>query len=175
MADTRAHSYDRYQTGSLAGAAIRPRFDTDSRLGTGQTREETTMVQTVQKNIRLSPEQWERIEKAAEEREVSANQLLVELAIEALDRREWPRTAAEIYLLALRDVHRPGHGARHGGGRARRGDRRNRPQHLQSRPGTAARDGRKRVILEPQRGKIGRRHGRSCPNPGAATTTDPTT
>ena len=99
MADTRAHSYDRYQTGSLAGAAIRPRFDTDSRLGTGQTREETTMVQTVQKNIRLSPEQWERIEKAADELEVSANQLLVELAIEALDRREWPRTRAEIYLL----------------------------------------------------------------------------
>ena len=57
------------------------------------------MVQTVQKNIRLSPEQWERIEKAAEEREVSANQLLVELAMEALDRREWPRTEAEIYLL----------------------------------------------------------------------------
>ena len=57
------------------------------------------MVQTVQKNIRLSPEQWERIEKAADEREVSANQLLVELAMEALDRREWPRTQAEIYLL----------------------------------------------------------------------------
>ena len=29
------------------------------------------MVQTVQKNIRLSPEQWERIEKAAEERDVN--------------------------------------------------------------------------------------------------------
>ena len=57
------------------------------------------MVQTVQKNIRLSPEQWERIEKAAEERGISANQLLVELAMEALDRREWPRTEAEIYLL----------------------------------------------------------------------------
>ena len=57
------------------------------------------MVQTVQKNIRLSPEQRERIKKAAEEREVSANQLLVELAMEALDRREWPRTEAEIYLL----------------------------------------------------------------------------
>ena len=99
VADTRAHRYDRYQTGSLAGAAIRPRFHTDSRPGAGHTREEATMVQTVQKNIRLSPEQWERIEKAAEERDVSANQLLVELAMEALDRREWPRTRAEIYLL----------------------------------------------------------------------------
>ena len=57
------------------------------------------MVQTVQKNIRVTPEQWERIDNAAHERGVSANQLLVELAIEALDRREWPRTEAEIYLL----------------------------------------------------------------------------
>ncbi len=57
------------------------------------------MVQTVQKNIRVTPEQWERIEKAADERRVSANQLLVELAMEALDRRRWPRTEAEIHLL----------------------------------------------------------------------------
>ena len=57
------------------------------------------MVQTVQKNIRVTPEQWERIEKAADERGISANQLLVELAMEALDRRQWPRTEAEIYLL----------------------------------------------------------------------------
>ena len=28
-----------------------------------------------------------------------ANQLLLELAIEALDRRQWPRTEAEIHLL----------------------------------------------------------------------------
>ena len=57
------------------------------------------MVQTVQKNIRVTPEQWERIENAADERGISANQLLVELALEALDRREWPRTEAEIHLL----------------------------------------------------------------------------
>ena len=57
------------------------------------------MVQTVQKNIRVTPEQWGRIEQAADERGSSANQLLVELAMEALDRRQWPRTKAEIYLL----------------------------------------------------------------------------
>ncbi len=57
------------------------------------------MVQTVQKNIRVTHEQWERIERAADERGTSANQLLLELAIEALDRREWPRTEAEIHLL----------------------------------------------------------------------------
>ena len=57
------------------------------------------MVQTVQKNIRVTPEQWARIENAADKRGISANQLLVELAIEALDRREWPRTEAEIHLL----------------------------------------------------------------------------
>ena len=75
--------------------AIRHRF----RSETGQKLEKTTMVQTVQKNIRVTPEQWERIEKAANERGISANQLLVELAMEALDRRQWPRTEAEIHLL----------------------------------------------------------------------------
>ena len=57
------------------------------------------MVQTVQKNIRVTPEQWERIETAADQRGISANQLVIELALEALDRREWPRTQAEIHLL----------------------------------------------------------------------------
>ena len=57
------------------------------------------MVQTLQKNIRVTPEQWQRIEQAADERGTSANQLLLELAIEALDRRQWPRTEAEIHLL----------------------------------------------------------------------------
>ena len=57
------------------------------------------MVQTVQKNIRVTPEQWQRIETAADLRGISANQLVIELAVEALDRREWPRTEAEIHLL----------------------------------------------------------------------------
>ena len=54
------------------------------------------MAQTLQKNIRLTPAQWDRIEKAAEIRGVSANQLVVELAMEALHRREWPATETEI-------------------------------------------------------------------------------
>ena len=54
------------------------------------------MAQSQQKNIRVTAEQWTRIENAAREREVSPNQLVVELAIEALDRREWPSTKAEI-------------------------------------------------------------------------------
>ena len=57
------------------------------------------MVQTIQKNIRVTPEQWKRIEKEAERREKSPNRLVVELAMEALERREWPRTEAEIHLL----------------------------------------------------------------------------
>ena len=57
------------------------------------------MARTLQKNIRVTPEQWKRIENAAEERDVSANRLMVELAMEALDRREWPRTNLEIQLL----------------------------------------------------------------------------
>ena len=57
------------------------------------------MAQSLQKNIRVTAEQWHRIEEAARERQVSPNQLVVELALEALDRREWPRTEAEIHLL----------------------------------------------------------------------------
>ena len=57
------------------------------------------MVQTLQKNIRVTSGQWKRIEKEAEERSISANQLVVELAMEALDHREWPRTEHEIQLL----------------------------------------------------------------------------
>lgn len=54
------------------------------------------MAQSLQKNIRFTAEQWNRIENAARERDVSPNQLVIELTIEALDRREWPSTLAEI-------------------------------------------------------------------------------
>ena len=54
------------------------------------------MAQSQQKNIRVTAEQWTRIEEAAKERQVSPNQLVVALAIETLDRREWPGTEAEI-------------------------------------------------------------------------------
>ena len=54
------------------------------------------MAQSLQKNIRVTAEQWERIKTAARERQVSPNQLVVELAIEALERRQWPSTDAEI-------------------------------------------------------------------------------
>lgn len=57
------------------------------------------MVQTIQKNIRVTPEQWKRIENEAEKREMSPNRLVIELVMEALERREWPRTEAEIHLL----------------------------------------------------------------------------
>ena len=54
------------------------------------------MAQTLTKNIRVTPEQWDRIEKVAEDRGVSANQLVVELTIDALDKQEWPRNETEI-------------------------------------------------------------------------------
>ncbi len=75
------------------------------------------MVQTIQKNIRVTPEQWKRIENEAEKRNISPNRLVVELVIEALDRSEWPRTEAEIHLLRssmftaqaiIRDIERDG-------------------------------------------------------------------
>ena len=54
---------------------------------------------TIGRRIRILPEQWERIEDAAAGALLTPNQLLVQLAMEALDRREWPRTEAEIHLL----------------------------------------------------------------------------
>jgi len=57
------------------------------------------MTKTLQKNIRVTPEQWARIEDAATSAHSTANQLVIELAIEALDRRARPRTAHEVRLL----------------------------------------------------------------------------
>ena len=57
------------------------------------------MATTVQKTVRVTHEQWDRVENAARVRNITPNQLLVELAMETLDRREWPRTESEIYLL----------------------------------------------------------------------------
>jgi len=75
------------------------------------------MAQTAQKNIRFTSEEWKRVEKEARERDISPNRLVVELAMEGLERREWPRTEAEIHLLRssmftaqaiIRDMERDG-------------------------------------------------------------------
>jgi hypothetical protein len=57
------------------------------------------MAITMQKNIRITSGEWDRIETATTERNVTANQLLIELAMEPLDGCEWPRTKLEIPLL----------------------------------------------------------------------------
>ena len=54
------------------------------------------MAQTLTKNIWVTPEQWDRIEKIEKDRDVSSNRLAVELVMEVLDRRDWPRTESEI-------------------------------------------------------------------------------
>lgn len=51
---------------------------------------------TINKHIRVLPEQWERIERTAQGTALTANQIVIELAIEALDRRDWPKTEAEV-------------------------------------------------------------------------------
>ncbi len=51
---------------------------------------------SLHKHIRVSPEQWQRLEAAAAGTPLTANQVLVELAMEALDRREWPGSETEI-------------------------------------------------------------------------------
>lgn len=71
------------------------------------------------RRIRVLPEQWERIENAARGTNRTANELVIDLAMEALDRREWPRTEAEIHLLrsamftaqaTIRDMEKAGRG-----------------------------------------------------------------
>ena len=57
------------------------------------------MANTVQKTVRVTQKQWERVKNAAIERNITPNHALVELAMEALDRRDWPRTEKEIHLL----------------------------------------------------------------------------
>ena len=48
------------------------------------------------KHVRIASGQWERLEQAAQGTPHSPNQILVELAMEALDRREWTGTEVEI-------------------------------------------------------------------------------
>ena len=57
------------------------------------------MAKTLSKTVRVTEEQWNRIENAAINRNESPNHLLVKLAMEAIDRDEWPRTELEIHLL----------------------------------------------------------------------------
>ena len=75
------------------------------------------MTKTFEKHIRVTPQQWARFENAAADRGVSPNRIVVKLAMEALDRQEWPRTEAEIHLLrsamftaqaTIRDMERAG-------------------------------------------------------------------
>ena len=54
------------------------------------------MPKSIQKNIRVTPEQWKRIKKAAWERDISPNRFIISLAMAALDRSEWPSTETEI-------------------------------------------------------------------------------
>ena len=57
------------------------------------------MSTTLAKQIRIDSHQWKRIEAAAKERNTTANQLVVDLTIGALDRQDWPRTDLEIHML----------------------------------------------------------------------------
>ena len=50
----------------------------------------------LRKHVRIAPEQRERLEQAAQATPHSPAQILVELAMEALDRREWPGTEVEM-------------------------------------------------------------------------------
>ena len=75
------------------------------------------MGNTINKHIRVDQDHWRRIEKAAQERGISPSRLMISATIEAIERREWPRTEAEIHLLRsamfaaqaiIRDMERAG-------------------------------------------------------------------
>ena len=53
---------------------------------------------TQSRRIRILPEQWKRIEKAASGAKINPNDLLVQLAMEALDRRELFGKEAEVHV-----------------------------------------------------------------------------
>ena len=57
------------------------------------------MAKTISKSVRVTDEQWNRIENAVVDSKQSPNHLLVQLAMEALDRRESPRSELEIQIL----------------------------------------------------------------------------
>lgn len=57
------------------------------------------MARTLSKTVRVTEDEWRRIEDEAEIRNQSPNHLLVELAVQALDQLEWPRSEHEIRLL----------------------------------------------------------------------------
>lgn len=57
------------------------------------------MARTMSKTVCVTDEQWNRVQTAARDRNQSPNHLLVQLAMEALDHREWPQSELEIRLL----------------------------------------------------------------------------
>ena len=136
-----------YQSGSFAfrhySPAIRHRFPSRNRP---DTRRKTTMVQTVQKNIRVTPEQWQRIEKgrrrAPKSRPTSSSSSWPWRRSMAAS---GPAPEAEIHLLRSAMFTAQAMARDMASGRTRRRDRRNRAQHLQNRPGIAARDPGKRM------------------------------
>lgn len=57
-----------------------------------------SIEKTAKKTLRVQPGQWELIERAARETRLTANQLVMELALEALERRRFFSPEAEIRI-----------------------------------------------------------------------------
>ena len=57
------------------------------------------MSKTIARHIRIDEQHWRRIESLTNERGTTPNRLLVELAVDALDRREWPQNPLQIQML----------------------------------------------------------------------------
>ena len=57
------------------------------------------MARTISKTVCVTFEQWNRIEAAAADSTLTPNHLLVQLAMDTLDHRQWPRTELHIRIL----------------------------------------------------------------------------
>ena len=56
------------------------------------------MSRMIARHIRIGAEHWRRTESLANERRTTPNQLLVDLAVEALEHREWPQNPVETQM-----------------------------------------------------------------------------
>lgn len=56
------------------------------------------MSKTLARHIRIDERHWRRVESLVNERGATPNQLLVELAVDVLDRREWPQNPLHIQM-----------------------------------------------------------------------------
>ena len=80
-------------------ARIRQDFRREATPAASKQGRSLAMSRTIARHIRIGAEHRRRIGSLANEHRTTPNQLVVELAIEALNHREWPQSPLEIQML----------------------------------------------------------------------------